>query len=84
MQRVAARIDDFKYDRRRSCNKLQVIFAFKAFLHDLHVQHAEEATTKAKSQCGGRFRLEMQCRIVQAQLLQCLTKILIVIRADRE
>ena len=65
-------------------NQIQIVLALQALLDDLHVQHAEETDTEAKTQCLGAFRLELQRSIVQRQLLQRLAKILEIIRTDRK
>ena len=83
-ENIVTRIDDLEDHGRRRRNQLEVIFAFQSFLHDLHMQHAEEAAAKSETQRGRRFWLEMQSRVVQAQLLQSLTKTLVIIGADWE
>ena len=48
------------------------------------MQHAQEAAPKPKAQRIRRFWLIKQRRIIERQLTQRLSKILIVVRVDRE
>ena len=48
------------------------------------MQHAEEPATEAEAQCVGAFRGVLQRRVVQRELLQGLTEVFEVVRADRE
>ncbi len=60
------------------------LFALQALLHDLHVQHAEEAAAEAEAHRLGAFRLEAQRGVVQAQLVQRLAQVRVVLGIDRE
>ncbi len=51
---------------RRRGNQVQVVLALQALLHDLHVQHAEEAAAEAKAHRLGAFRLEEQRSVIEA------------------
>src|SRR5690606_24718658 len=69
---------------RGGSDQVQVVFALKTLLDDLHMQHAEEADAEAEAKGIGAFRLVLQRSIVEGQLLQCIAEIFEVIRADRE
>ncbi|MNS13978.1 hypothetical protein D3C72_455830 [compost metagenome] len=75
---------DFIHDGRCRGDEVQVVFPLQTLLDDLHVQHAEEATTEAEAQCGGAFRLEEQGGIVQGELVEGVTERLVVIAGDGE
>ena len=57
---------------------IHVELTVESFLHNLHVEQAKESTTEAKAQRHTRLRLERQRRIVQLQLLERRTQVLIV------
>ena len=39
-------------NRRRSCDKVEIIFSLQTLLDYLHVQKSEEATSETKAQCN--------------------------------
>ena len=65
-------------------NQIQTVFALEPFLHDFHVQHAEESRNETEAQRLGGFRLEVQRGVVEVQLGQGVPEILVVVRADRK
>ena len=81
---LARIVDDLVDDGRRGGDQVQVVLALQPLLHDLHVQHAEEAAAKTEAQRGRRLRFEVQRRVVQPQLLQRLAKVLVVVRLNRK
>ena len=81
---LAVLLHDLEDHRGRGGDQVQVVFALQALLDDLHVQHAEEAATEAEAQGFGAFRLVLQRRVVEGQLLQGVAEVLEIVRADRE
>ncbi|CRM83609.1 hypothetical protein [Pseudomonas sp. 22 E 5] len=73
-----------KNNRWRRGDQVQVVFALKALLDDLHVQHAQEPATEAEAQGVGAFRGVLQRRVVEGELLQRFAEIFEVVGADRE
>src|SRR3546814_12354759 len=69
---------------RRGADQVEVVLALQALLHDLHVQHAQEAAAEAEAHRLRALRLEAQRGIVQAQLVQRLAQVRVVVRIDRE
>ncbi len=55
---------------RRGGDQIEIVLALQAFLHDLHVQHAEKTAAETETQRLRGLRLVVQGRIVQLQLLQ--------------
>jgi len=51
------------------------VLAFQPLLHDLHVQHAEEAAAEAEAQGVGADGLEGEGRVVELQLLQRVAQV---------
>ncbi len=84
LQRFTARCDDLENNRGRGGNQLEIVFTLQALLHDLHVQHAEKPAAKPESQGRRGLRLEVQCRIIESQLLQGFAKRLVIFRTDRK
>ena len=66
-------------DGRRAGDQIQAVLALQALLHDIHVQQPQEAAAKSKAQRGRDFRLEMQRRIVELQLLQRVAELFVVV-----
>ena len=60
---------------RRGRDQVDVELALEPLLHDLHVQQAEEAAAEPEAQRGRRFRLEMERRVVQPQLLERIAQL---------
>src|SRR5690606_22736774 len=80
----AVGLQDFIDDGRRGGDQVEVVLAFQALLHDLHVQHAQEAAAEAEAHGLGAFRLEAQGGVVEAQFLQRLAQVRVVLGVDRE
>ena len=55
---------------RRGRDQVDVELALEPLLDDLHVEQAEEAAAEAEPERGRRFRLEVERRVVQPQLLE--------------
>ena len=70
--------------RGRGRDQVEVVLALQALLHDLHVQHAQEAAAEAEAHGLGAFRLEAQRGVVEPQLLQRLAQVRVVLGVDRE
>ena len=62
----------------RGGDEVDAKFALEAFLHDLHVQQAEEAAAKAEAERDGIFRLVEKCGVVQLQFAQGVAQIFVV------
>ena len=75
---------DLVDDGRRAGDEVEVVFALEPLLHDVHVQQPQESAAKAEPQCGRHFRLEMQRRIVELELLERVAELLVVVGAHRE
>ncbi|MNC84958.1 hypothetical protein D3C83_05280 [compost metagenome] len=56
--------------RRRGGNERHAVFALEPFLHDIHVQQAQEAAAESEAQRLRRFGLIAQRGIVEVQFLQ--------------
>ena len=63
---AAVGLEHFVDHRRRGGDQVEVVLALQALLHDLHVQHAEEAAAEAEAHRLGAFRLEAQRGVVEA------------------
>ena len=64
---VAAFVDDLVRHVGCGLNKINVGFALKSLLDDLHVQQAQESTTKPKTQRVAGFWFELKTWIVDGQ-----------------
>src|SRR3989344_1723754 len=60
--------------RRGGGDEINPVFAFKPFLDDLHVQHAEKPAAKTRTERLRCFRLVVQRGIVKLKLRQCVAK----------
>jgi hypothetical protein len=58
-----------------------VELALEAFLHDFHVQQAEEAAAEAEAQRLRHFRLVHQRGVVQLQFFQCESRSVVLVRS---
>ena len=67
--------DDFIGDGGGGLDDFDFVFAFQAFLDDLHVQQAEEAAAEAEAQGVGGFGLEGEAGIVEAQFFQGIAEL---------
>ncbi len=63
---------------RRSGNQAQVIFTLQALLDNIHMQKAQKAAAEAKAQGGRGFRLKHQRGIIELQLFQGITQIIVI------
>ncbi len=59
-----------------------MILALEAFLHDIHVQEAEEAATEAEAERDGGLRLEDERRVVELELLERVLEVVVVRALD--
>ncbi len=71
-------------DGRRAGDQIQAVLALQSLLHDIHVQQSQESAAKTKPQRGRHFRLEMQRRIVELELLQRVAELFVVVGTDRK
>ena len=67
---------------RHRRDDVHVEFAVEAFLHDFHVQQSEEPGAEPESERFRSFGLPAQCGVVQAELLEGFTQVLVVFRVD--
>ena len=65
-------------------NEVQVELTLQALLDDLHVQQAQEAHAEAKAQRHRRLGLPYQRRIVDVQLVESVTEVLVIFIVDGE
>ena len=63
---------------RCGSNQAQIIFTLQALLDNVHMQQAQKAAAEAKAQRGRCFRLKYQRSIVQLQLFQSITQIIVI------
>ena len=63
-------------DAGRGGDQVEIELALQPLLDDLEMQQAEEAAAEAEAQGGRGLRLEMEARIVEAQLGQALAQLL--------
>ena len=68
---------------RRRRHQVHVELALEPLLHDLHVKQAQEPAAEAEAERRGRLRLEEQRRVVEAQLLQRLAQLRVLVAFDR-
>src|SRR5712692_48481 len=62
--------DDAETHAGRRDDQREVELALEALLHDLEVQHPQEAAAEAVTEGQGGLRLEAECRVVELELLQ--------------
>ena len=70
-------------DGRRRRDEVHVVLALEPLLHDIHVQQAEETAAKAEPQSLRNFRLVMQRRVVELELVERVAQRLVLIGFDR-
>ncbi len=68
------------FDRGHGGDQVQVEFPLQPFLHDLHVEQAEEAAAEPEAEGGGRFRLVLEAGVVEPEFLQGVAKRLVLVR----
>ena len=66
---------DLINNARQRGDEVEVKFALKPLLNDLHVQHPEEAAAEAEAEGDGAFRLEGQAGVVELELFQRVTQV---------
>ncbi len=71
------------HHRRRGGDQVLVELALQPFLHDFHVQQAEEAAAEAEAQRLRHFRLVVQRGIVELELLQRVAQGIVLVGFDR-
>ena len=79
---VVGRRHPVEHARRRR-HQVHVVLALEALLHDLHVQQAEEAAAEAEPERRRRLRLVEERRVVQAQLLERVAQLGVLVALDR-
>src|SRR5471030_783873 len=84
LQHGAVAHDHFVDDGRRRRDQVHVEFALQAFLHDFHVQQAEEAAAEAEAQRLRHFRLVHQRGVVELQFFQRIAQRVVLVGLDRE
>ena len=65
-------------------DQIQVVFPLQPLLHDLHVQQAQKAAAEAEAHRAAGFRLVLQGRIGEPQLVERFPQIGILIRIGGE
>ncbi len=68
----------------RGGDQVDAELALQAFLHDLHVQQAEEAAAEAEAQRDGVLRLVEERGVIELQLAQRVAQCLVVMRLHRK
>ena len=64
-------------------DQVLVKLALQALLHDLHVQQAQKATAKTKTQGLGHFGFVMQRGIIELELFQAVAQAFVLIGLGR-
>ncbi len=67
----------------RGRDEVEIELALKPLLHDLHVEEAEEAAAEAEAERDRRLRLVEEGGVVQAQLVERVAQLLVLVRLDR-
>ena len=73
---------DAVLDRRRGRDEAQVELALEPLADDLHVEQTEEPASEAEPERAGRLGLVRDTRIVQAEPLERLAKVRVVVAVD--
>src|SRR5690606_32111260 len=81
---AAVGLQDLVHHGRRGADQVEVVLTLQPLLHDLHVEHAQEAAAETEAHRLRAFRLEPQRGIVEAQLLQRFAQVGVVLGIDRE
>ena len=80
---VAAGLRHAVADGGRGDEQLEVELALEPLLHDLHVEQAEEPAAEAEAQGGRGLGLVEERRVVQAQLLEGVAQLGVLVRIHR-
>src|SRR6185437_8137397 len=67
-------------DARNGSDEIEIELALEPLLHDLHVQQSEKSAAKAEAERGGSFRLIVERRVVELQLVQRVAQVLVLRR----
>ena len=62
---LAVGLSDLIDHRGRGDDQVEVVFALQAFLHDFHVQHAEEAAAETEPERHRSLGFELQRGVVE-------------------
>ena len=81
---LAVSLVDVIVHRGARGNEVQVELALQALLDDFHVQQAQEAHAEAKAERHRGLGLPHQRRVVDVQLIERITQVLVVLVIDRE
>ena len=71
------------YNARQGGDDIEVKFPLKSLDYNVHVQQPEEAATVSEAEGRGIFRLEVECSIVDLQLLERVLYIFILLTICR-
>ena len=69
-------------DVRRARDERQVVFAFEALAHDLHVQQAEEAAPEPEAERARRLGFVRERRVVEPQPFERLAQVGVLVALD--
>ena len=83
LDHFAVGLGDAIQHARRGRDQVHVELALEPLLHDLHVQQAEEAAAETEAERDRGFRLEEERRVVEAQLLERLAQLGVLMALDR-
>src|SRR5581483_9928893 len=67
----------------RRGDQIEIELALQTLLHNLHVQQSEEATTKTKTESGGRLGFVKERRVIQAQLVHRIAQLFVLVCVHR-
>ncbi len=66
---------NFVNNTRSSCNNIQIVFAFKSFLYDFHMQKPQKSASETKPQRNRSFGFIRKSRIVKLQFFKSIPQI---------
>src|SRR5579862_4686723 len=81
---VAADASDAITHAGRGGDEVEAELALQAFLHDFHVQQAEEATAEAETEGNGVFRFVEKGRVVELKFAESVAQRLVIVGEDGE
>ena len=81
---LAVSLVDVIIHRRARGNQVQVELALQALLDDLHMQQAQEAHAEAKAERHRGLGFPHQRRVVDMQLIESVTQVLVILVIDGE